>query len=320
MPTVSIHGATQVYSASFFLLAILLSIGYNPSVAYFISRLSWPCHTTTCMSPEHYQPGSTDFLSPTPDTREVLFDIEARNIDQAAEALAHGELVVMQLYTLGLLVDGTNEAALQKLFAAKHIPYERALRGERPIVSILPAPEHRTGLIAVERHHPHVQEVLTQEDHHLLTPDGHALFYRIHVGEAGEYLRVPLIAEEPTGERTMVLLWHDNPYVRLLEERARAIKGDSFLLTGSSANPTGQPQPTRIENLHASMLPHITTVVDLQDEHIAAVPEEIRGAIPIINLVGHPPTIMRPSPMYEPIPAHLGLQALIGSTQDPQAA
>jgi len=289
-------------------------------------------HAARLMSHEGYQPGSTvdpasfPTREATPEaielipTKESTPDVELRNIDEAAQALAHGEIVVMRLYTLGLLIDGTNEEALQRLFEAKQIPYERALQGNRPIVSILPSPQYREGLIAIERHHKDVQGLLGGDDHDLLTCEGHALFYRVHVASQRDYLRIPLIAEEPTGERSMVLLWHDNPYVRLLEEKAREYKGGDFLLTGSSANPTGQSQPTLVEDLHASILPYIAAVVDLQDDHINAVGLEKRGAIPIINLVGHPPTIMRSSPMYKPVPAHATLQSLLGYTQDPQAA
>jgi len=269
---------------------------------------------------EHLQPDYEVGYSYSP-LGEGSPQIETRNIDQAAQALARGEIVVMQLYTLGLLVDGTNEAALQKLFAAKQIPYERALRGERPIVSILPLKEYRQDIIDVSRHHPDVQGVFAADDHHLLTPDGHALFYRVHVPASQGYLRVPLIAhDEATGERSIVLLWHNNPYVQLLEARARAYKGDQFLLTGSSANPTGQAQPTRIEDLHPSILPFVATFVDLKDERILSVAEQMRSAIPIINLIDHPPTVLRPSRMYDPRPAHPALQQLMGQTIHPEAA
>jgi hypothetical protein len=257
----------------------------------------------------------------TPFFGEALSELETRNIEQAAQALAAGEVVVMQLYTLGLLVDGTNEEALHKLFAAKQIPYERALRGERPIVSILPLREHREELIDIEKHHPDLQEVFAAEDHHLLTPDRHALFYRVHVSARPGYLQVPLIAEDQQrGERSMVLLWHDNPYVRLLEAKARKYKGGELLLTGSSANPTGQPQPSRVEDLHTSILPLITTIVDLRDERILSIPEHMRGAIPIINLIDHPPTVMRGSKMYDALPGHPTIQHLMAQPSQPEAA
>lgn len=273
-------------------------------------------------SPEYYQLDSNEEVAIFPFSGEVpLEERETRNIEQAAQAIARGDVVVMQLYTLGLLVDGTNEEALQKLFAAKQIPYERALRGERPIVSILPLREYRHSIIDVQKHHPDLSEVFAAEDHHLLTPEGHALFYRVHVSPNQEHLRVPLISEDnATGERSMVLLWHENPYVRLLEEKARAYKGADLLLTGSSANPTGQPQPARVEDLHASILPAIATIVDLRDERILSVAEETRGAIPIINLVDHPPTVLRPSTMYDPRPAHPTLQKLMGYTETSEAA
>lgn len=274
------------------------------------------------MTQEHYQPIHSGTEQPEPTTplfREVLSDIEIRRIDEAAQALARGEVVVMRLYTLGLLVDGTNEEALQKLFEAKYIPYERAKRGERPIVSILPAPQYREGLIAVERHHEAIQPLLSGDDHHMLTPEGHSLFYRVHVAEQ-EHLRVPLISQEPTGERAMVLLWHDNPYVRLLEAQTRVYKGGDILLTGSSANPTGQPQPTFVQDLHPSILSRVATIVDLQDARINSVSTQARSAIPIINLVGHPPSIMRSGNMYDPLPAHPTLQTLLTSRPDIQAS
>lgn len=74
-------------------------------------------------SPEYYQPGSSEGAASSPFSGEAsLEESENRNIDLAAQALARGDVVIMQLYTLGLLVDGTNEEALQKLFAAKQIP------------------------------------------------------------------------------------------------------------------------------------------------------------------------------------------------------
>jgi tRNA A37 threonylcarbamoyladenosine synthetase subunit TsaC/SUA5/YrdC len=267
------------------------------------------------------KPGAEKFVAYARHRVEAVVDHPLRNIHRAARELADGQLVAWKLYTLGLIVDGTNPEALPKLFTAKGIDYQKAVEGKRPVVSVLPPPEYRDEVVAFDRHSPEVEEMLRSDERQLLTAEGNPLFYRVYAQDA-PYLQPPLTGTNDAGEHTIVLLWHDNKHVRRFEQQARAYKfararseeERRFLLTGSSANPTGEKQPVLIARLDPSVRQHTRTSVDLQDRRIHRIEPDVRGAIPIIDLTSNPPRIMRQG-MYPAVPVHEGLQKLLQEHQ-----
>lgn len=238
--------------------------------------------------------------------------LEGRNLDAAARALAHGELIAMQLATGGLLFDaidplgGVNTKAIQAICAAKQIDYAEAMRGKRPFVSLIPTDEaHRHSLIDFKSHSRAVRKALKGALDHLLTHDGRPLFYRVFANPDKPYLQPPVVNIEDSGKPSMVLLFLDNQYLRELERRVRIYKGGmECLLTGSSANTTGTKQQQRLEDIDPQVLRYTTTYVDLRDEHIVSIPAGTRDSFPIIDLTVTPPETIRKSEMYDAKPRH----------------
>lgn len=281
----------------------------------------------TVMRPDALRPTRLQHLVNYSQQRmESFLDQPLRNISHAAKELAQGHVIAWKMYTVGLIVDGTNPEALKGLFAAKSIPYEKALRGERPVVSVLPPREYRGDIIDIDKHHPDIQAVLQGDDKNLLTPDGHALFYRVFAKNA-PHLQPPLVAEDrATQAHTIVFVWHDNKFVRQFEQKAREYKfkharrGEEqiYLLTGSSANPTGEKQPMLRSHLDPSVARHVKTTVDVQDRRVHRMQPEERGVIPMIDLTCYPPKVIREG-MYPAVPADPILQALLNPEPQPGA-
>ncbi len=275
---------------------------------------------------EHVRPsGIQQFATYARNRFEALVDQPFRHIRRTAKAIAQGEVAAWKLYTLGVIVDGTNPEALKKLFAAKGIEFQKAIEGKRPVVSVLPPKEYRGDIIATAKHHPDIQELLNGDEKQLLTPDGHALFYRVFAQDA-PYLQPPLVAvDQETQDRSIVLMWHDNRHVRTFEQRARRYKfahlnpGEEkvFLETGSSANPTGEKQPYLRAHLAPSVASQVKITVDTQDRRMRSMQPEERGPIPIIDLTCYPPQVIREG-MYPALPAHPKLQALLGRGPQPE--
>ncbi len=249
-------------------------------------------------------------------------EVKAKNevkIEEAAKILAQGGLVVQKYKSLGLIIDGSNPASVEKLCKAKGIDPETARNGGRPLISVLPTNlDYRAEIIDFERHTPEVSAFLQGDDSNLLTPEGHALFYRVHARRDNSVLVPPLVNEDEH-TKAIVLLWHANPLMSDLENKARVAnlkKGNRrFLLTGSSANPTHEKQPIEdYMELNANVRKYIDAVVDLRDERTKRIPFELRDSIPMLSFVESEESqlvVMRQSRMYEPLPAHPYLRSLV---------
>ncbi len=275
---------------------------------------------------EHVRnPGIQQFATYARNRFEALVDQPFRNIRRTAKAIAQGEIAAWKLYTVGLIVDGTNPEALPKLFTAKGIDFQKAIENKRPVVSVLPPKEYRGDIIDTEKHHPDIQELLNGDDKQLLTSDGHAIFYRVFAKDA-PYLQPPLVAvNQETQDRSIVLMWHDNKFVRKFEQTARKYKFDHakteeekvFIETGSSANPTGEKQPYLRSRLDPFVASQVKRTVDTQDRRMHRMQPEERGPIPIIDLTCYPPQVIREG-MYPALPANPKLQALLGMPPQPE--
>jgi tRNA A37 threonylcarbamoyladenosine synthetase subunit TsaC/SUA5/YrdC len=245
-------------------------------------------------------------------------DRPTSTIREGAQALLRGELGAWVLFTDGLIVNGANHAAVEKLLRVKGVDQAKIDNGSRPLVSVLPDREHRQGLIDVERHTDSiVRRILEGPDDDMLTPEGHPLFYRVFAGDAS-YLQPPLVQiDETTGARTIVLLWHNNKHLKKLDTEMRKLTlGEAVLLTGSSANKTGQSQPVLLRDLDPSVAAHVDFTVNARDAHTHMIHQSHRSSIPMIDLTTTPPVIRREG-MYDALPNNQNLQRLLQSDIQP---
>lgn len=264
------------------------------------------------------------------------YDQPLRRIHSAATAIAKGDLVIQGYYTPGVIANGLIPDVAGKLLEAKGIPAEEGWKGQRPLICVLPLPEYRKEIIDFDSQalDPKIGKILKdallgdkEQIKQLLHPDGHPLFYILPANTANKSLVPPLVSKNgETGITTIAVLIHNNNNYYHLEEDARRelversrrgeINDPSYLLIGSSANPTHKAQPSRVRDVDPGVRQYVHETVRMQDWSVYTVPFKNRGAIPMIRLVGeNAPSIERPKKgepsMYEPIPKNQYLAEIL---------
>lgn len=242
-------------------------------------------------------------------------DHPTHRITKGAQALVEGKLGAWVLFTNGLIVNGTNPTAIRKLLEAKNTDPQKIVDGSRSLVSVLPDRKHRQGLIDINRYvNPNIRKALEGPDTEMLTQEGQPLFYKVFAGDA-PYLQPPLVRVEKNGDRTIVLLWHNNKRLQQLDLEMRKLAHGAVLLTGSSANKTGDPQALFLHDLDPDVSKYIEFSVSARDKKTHTVPTTKRGSIPMIDLTMNEPRVIREG-MYPALPKNNSLRKLL--LQDPQ--
>jgi len=213
---------------------------------------------------------------------------ESKEIQEAARKLAEGKLGLWNLFSPGLIVDGTNPSAVKRLIRVKGLDKKPL---NRAFVSTLPTRElHR--LIDLDSHHPNIRKII--ENPNKLASVSQFCFYRFI---AKRTLEVPLVQADKESKdlkKTIVILVHNYErivtlYQKALEHKRKKNNPESnFLILGSSANTSGHPQPLSLEEVEKEILEHVDFVVDIPPAGLTE-----RGMIPIIDLSGENPTELR---------------------------
>ncbi|BAV03179.1 L-threonylcarbamoyladenylate synthase [Lactococcus formosensis] len=178
-------------------------------------------------------------------------------VEKAIAALKAGELAVLPTETVyGIFADATNEAAVQKLYAVKGRPVEKALN--------MNVSDYDT-ILRFSVHHPAYLEKLVQT----FLPGPLTIILEaspevpewIHVGKTTVGFRMPSISAT--------------------QEVIKALG----VLVGPSANLTGSPSPRFYEDLTSAILDK--AAVSLQDDSVSGLDTTI------LDLSGEKPKILR---------------------------
>ncbi|WP_341784028.1 L-threonylcarbamoyladenylate synthase [Lactococcus formosensis subsp. formosensis] len=178
-------------------------------------------------------------------------------VEKAIAALKAGELAVLPTETVyGIFADATNEAAVQKLYAVKGRPVEKALN--------MNVSDYDT-ILRFSVHHPAYLEKLVQT----FLPGPLTIILEaspevpewIHVGKTTVGFRMPSISAT--------------------QEVIKALG----VLVGPSANLTGSPSPRFYEDLTSAILDK--AAVALQDDSVSGLDTTI------LDLSGEKPKILR---------------------------
>jgi len=221
---------------------------------------------------------------PGPELRLVRPETSAsaENLRQAAKILTEGGLILWDLTpTPGLAVDGTNHKALEKLMKAKGVKDP-----SRPFVSTTSL-DKLGSLINIHPHHPLIKPFVLSPQK-LLHRENDLVFYRFH---AQPDLEPPLVKIK-NGIRSIVLLVHDDQRINtIVDEGMKQKQQTNFIITGSSANQTGEEPP----NSFKEVSPSIRELVDfeLKTKPLTLLETPLPSPITIVDLTTPNPYCLR---------------------------